>query len=60
MYFEKAIQINEWVKPLGNIGEDWHVFDGCLCINDNVILKENTFTLNANPVDRVNILSIGY
>lgn len=58
MSFEKAFRIYEWIKPPGNLGRDWHVFDGNVCVDDNVILKESTFILNAAPVDQVNLLNI--
>ena len=63
MHLEKAENIHcRFKKPKGVLGKDWHVFDGDVCIDENVVEHYETldrpcvrpsFTLKARPVGEV-------
>ena len=63
MHFETAKVTNmvkpihyNYKKPPGELGLDWHVFDGLVCIDANVCVIADIFFLKATPVHDIKIL----
>ena len=58
LFGEAEIQYIYYKKPEGELGKDWYVFDGNICVNENVVTKDDIFLLSTKPVWEVKILYV--
>jgi hypothetical protein len=53
-----ALTDNEYLKPDGIIGIDWHVFDDHVSVNENVGIEGKVFYMQVQPAGTLRVLCL--